>query len=86
MDMSQIRSNQVNTYIMRLQGVLNCSIIDWCSDVTIIAQDQDKPFQVSLTIDAKSLRSFLDQFQDLSLTVLPNDGAVNKTLRNNNAR
>jgi hypothetical protein len=39
--------------------------------VTIITQDHDETFQISLTIDAASLRIFLEQFQDLSLIVLP---------------
>jgi hypothetical protein len=43
---------------MRLQGALNSSIIDWCGDVIIIAQEQDETLQVSLTIDAESLRFF----------------------------
>jgi hypothetical protein len=41
-----------------LQGALNSSIIDWCGDVIIIAQEQDETLQVSLTIDAESLRFF----------------------------
>ena len=72
-DMAQKISNPGNTYLMRLQGALNSPTIDWCGDVTIISQEHDDTLQVSLTIEADLLRDFLDQFQNLSLTVLPND-------------
>jgi hypothetical protein len=58
---------------MRLQGALITHSLDWCGDVIINAPEPGT-LQLSMTIQADSLRDFLDQFQDFSLTVLPNDG------------
>lgn len=70
METAQIRPNKINMYLMRLRGALNSSSIDWCGDVTITAQEHTHTLLVSLTINADSLRDFLDQFKDLELTVL----------------
>jgi hypothetical protein len=71
--MAQSKSSHANTYLMRLQGALNSSTIDWCGDVTITSQEYDDTLLINLTIQADSLRDFLDQFQDLSLTILPDE-------------
>jgi hypothetical protein len=84
-DMAQIKFGDENIYRMRLQGTLNSPIIDWCGDITILAQEPDETLLVSLTIDADALRSFLDQFQELGLNVLPNDGIEHEILQDNTA-
>ncbi len=71
--MAQIISNPSNTYLMRLLGALSSPNIDWCGNVTIITQEHGYTL-VNLTIKVDSLCDFLDQFQDLCLTVLPNEG------------
>jgi hypothetical protein len=84
-EMAQIKFGDENKYRMRLQGALNSPVIDWSGDITIISQESDEALLVSLTIAADSLGNFLRQFQNLSLTVLPNDGNENEILQNHNA-
>ena len=74
--MDQIISNPGSTYLLQLRGALCSPIIDWFGDVTITAQENGDTL-VSLTIDAVSLRDFLNQFQNFSLTILP-DEAIEK--------
>lgn len=83
--MAQIIPSQSNTYLIRLQGALSSPTIDWCGDVIIITREHDETLLVSLTIKADALRDFLDQFQNLSLTVLPNEGIENEILQDNDA-
>ena len=73
METPQIRPYQIDTYLMRLQGALNSSSIDWCGDETITTKEHTDTPLVSLTINSGSLRDFLDQFKDLKLTVLPEE-------------
>ncbi len=71
-DMDQIISNPGSTYLLRLHGALCTPNIDWYGDVSITAQENGDTL-VSLTINAVSLHDFFDQFQDLSLTILPDE-------------
>jgi hypothetical protein len=77
--MDQIITNPGNPYLIRLQGALSSRAIDWCGGVTIITQEQGDTL-VNLSIKVDSLRDFLDQFQELCLTVLPDEGFENEIL------
>lgn len=83
-DTAQIKFDDENKYRMRLQGALNSPLIYLSGDITIISQESDEALLVSLTIAADSLSDFLCQFQNLSLTVLLNDGIENEILQNHN--
>ncbi len=72
-EMAQIIPDPSNTYLVRFQGALGSPTVDWCGDVTIITQEQGDTLVKSVH-QSGSLRDFLDQFQDLCLTVLPNEG------------
>ena len=74
--MDQIISDPSCTYLLRLHGALCSPTIDCFGDVIITAQENGDTV-VSLTINAASWRVLLDQFQDLSLTILP-DEAIEK--------
>src|SRR5665647_507088 len=78
--MSQMITNQINTYLIRLQGSLRASAINWCGNVTITPQNHGAALRISLTIEADSLCSFLNQFQHFSLSILP-DEYVENTLQ-----
>ncbi len=73
METAQIRPDKINTYLMRLQGAVNSSSIDWCGDVTITAQEHTGTLLVSLTLNSDTLHDFLDQFKDFELTILPEE-------------
>ena len=66
-------SISVETYRLRLQGALNSPAIDWLGIITIVPQEQGEILQVSLLLYPAALRSFLDQFQNLNITVVPNE-------------
>jgi hypothetical protein len=81
--MAQIISTQGSTYLMRLKGALSSPNVDWCGDISITADEQNETLQVSLILDLDAIRGFLDQFQDLSLTILPPKSTENEILQNN---
>jgi hypothetical protein len=72
-EMAQIIPDPSNTYLVRLQGAFSSPTVDWCGEVTIITQEQGDTL-VNLSIKVDSLCNFLDQFQELCLTVLSNEG------------
>jgi hypothetical protein len=72
-NINQSESISGNTYRLRLQGALNSPTIDWFGDITVIPQEHGEILQVSLLVDPATLHSFLDQFRNLNITVLPNE-------------
>jgi hypothetical protein len=84
-DMAQIQSNIGNTYHVRLQGALNSPTIDWFGEITIIPQEHGEILLVSLFVDPAALRSFMDQFRNLNITVLSNEYIKIKNLQAVNA-
>jgi hypothetical protein len=72
-NITQLKSNSCNMYRLRLEGALNSPTIDWLGDITIIPQEHGEMLQVCLLVDPAGLRSFLDQFHNLNITVLPNE-------------
>jgi hypothetical protein len=72
-NINQSESISCNTYRLRLQGALNSPTIDWFGDITVIPQEHGEILQVSLLVDPATLHSFLDQFRNLNITVLPNE-------------
>lgn len=72
-NITQTESLASNTYRLKLQGALNSPTIDWLGIITIVPQEQGEILQVSLLLDPAALRSFLDQFQNLNITVVPNE-------------
>jgi hypothetical protein len=84
-DVVQIKSNRGNKYRIRLQGALNSPTIDWFGDVIVIPQGHGEILLVSLLVDQDALRSFLDQFFNLDITVLPNEYIENENLEVVNA-
>ena len=72
-NITQTASMSDNTYRLRLQGSLNSPTIDWLGDITVIPQEHGEILQVCLLVDPATLRSFLDQFRNLNISVLPNE-------------
>jgi hypothetical protein len=81
--MARIISTQDSTYPIRHRGALNSPIVDWCGDVIISAEKHNATLQVSSTFNLDTIRGFLDQFQDLSLSILPAKSTENEIVQKN---
>jgi hypothetical protein len=72
-DTAQDKSTHGNMFRMRLQGAMNSPVLDWSGDITIISQDHGETLLVALLVDQATLHAFLDRFQNLTLTILPDE-------------
>ena len=68
--MAQKKSTHGNTYRIRLQGVLNSTVIDWFGGITVIPQEHGETLLVGQFPDQAALRGFLDQLWNLNVTLL----------------
>jgi hypothetical protein len=84
-DLDEIKTNCGATYHIQLLGALNSLSIEWAGDITLIPEENGKILLVSLCIDQATMRSILDQFSNLNLTVLLNHGCDNEIIQGNNA-
>jgi hypothetical protein len=79
-EITQIQPENGSMYRMRLLGALNSPTIEWVGEITVMPQEHSGILLVSLLIDTDALHGFLDQFHDLSLTIVPNEGTENENL------
>jgi hypothetical protein len=68
--MTQIQPGNGSIYRMRRQGALNSPTLDWDGKISILSEEHRGNLLVSLTIDTGTLHEFLDQFHNLSLTIV----------------
>jgi hypothetical protein len=83
-DLAQQISSQDHVYRLQFKGALNSRIIDMCGDITIIKQECGGILTVSLMVDPAALSSFLAQFENFNLTLLPIDNEIQNCDPQNN--
>jgi hypothetical protein len=68
--MNQNKSDQQNTYHIRVKETLDRHFTDWLSNLTLFPLENGETLLVGSFTDQPALRGFLEQLWNLNITVI----------------